>query len=163
MNYYNAVLLPPEKTSKEIINFAKTHYADIADGYCLSDDVLPHITLCQFKNNIMLDLNYTQTIDTPIFSQTNIRSGEGIHAGYDWIELLVKKEESLTRLAANVKDEITSLGGEVLTKKYNPHLTLCRFQSERVKEIEFPFDIFNDKDKWKFSVGKSDMNGQFYG
>ena len=79
------------------------------------------------------------------------------------MELSVKPENWLMELARKIRGEIISFGGEALTQTYNPHLTLCRVPSGEIEKFEFPMDVVNDKNKWKFAVGKSDINGQFYG
>ncbi|MEM7618336.1 MAG: hypothetical protein AAF244_03020 [Pseudomonadota bacterium] len=163
MDYYNAVLLPPEKVSKNIIKFATENYKEVSNGYCLGEGVFPHITLYQFKAHSVPNLQFDETIKTPTFLEMNIRTGTDIHEGFNWIELIVERDEWLMDMAESVREKLALQEVEILTRIYNPHLTLCRTKLNRLGNIKFPFYIFSDKGDWIFKIGKSDRNGQFYG
>ena len=49
MGYFNAVLLPDVEFRDRAVDYAQEKYRDISDGYCLSRNVYPHISLCQFE------------------------------------------------------------------------------------------------------------------
>jgi len=82
MNFYNIVLLPPDNLRLKIIDFAQNNFSDKANGYCLSQDVFPHITLCQFKSENLPDLELNEINKTPIFDKLFIRDGQGQHEGF---------------------------------------------------------------------------------
>jgi len=165
MEYFNAVLLPPEEVSKDIVNFTTDNLKHFAEGYCLSNLVLPHITLCQFKSYKKPHSYEHADLKVPSFKELNLRTGTGKHKGFYWVELLIEKESWLLDLAHQTQQNIEKNDGMVLTaeKNYKPHLTLCRTKQNQINMLDFPFEIFNKKEAWQFAIGASDENGQFYG
>jgi len=166
MKYFNAVLKPPSGLDQQFIDFAQENFADKADGYCLSDKVLPHIKLCLFKADDLLDI-YIDTISkVPEFVQYNVGIGREIHKGYVWAEIIIKPKAWLLHLHEYVKNKLNASGAEILTKHYTPHITFCRLpesQKEFADSIEIPNIFFKPHDGWTFEIGHSDVNGQYFG
>ena len=166
MNYYNTVLRPPQELADALTSFAQEKFADKAEGYCLSDKVFPHITLCQFKANEMLDISFGSINKSPNPVTYNVGIGEGIHEGYVWSEILIESEDWLNKLHEFVKNKLSSHDVEILTKNYMPHQTFCRLpksQKDFAESIILPEMFLKQHDGWTFEVGCSDVNGQYLG
>ncbi len=163
MAYYNAVLLPPEELSQGITRCA-AFFSDIADGYCLSDKVFPHVTVYQFEAAGKLpDFKIAKSL--PVFiGKFDTHMGEGIHEGHRWVDFEVMKTKEMLELQADVKKLLDEAGFRVLNKTgaaYRPHLTLCRLQKGADIPTR-PMPSFPET-LWRFAVGRSDRNGQFLG
>lgn len=145
--------------------------ADIADRYCLSDIVFPHVTLCQFFTKERVDLDYLQVKQTvsPVFLGHELRTGTGIHKGYTWFAMQVERDSVLLQAQTCIRNILLGLGYDVSTQgglEYHPHLTFCRVKEEKadlLKQIVVPSTLYTPVDGWKFAVGKSDKNGQYLG
>ncbi len=164
LNYFNAVLVPPNDLAKELVAYAQNHFATIADGYCLSDTVCPHITLCQFEAEEIPHIDIANEFIKPIYVlSTDIRKGTDIHEGYYWLSLIVEKEDWLVDLQKSVYSQLEKLGCSVKTQTgdlYNPHVTFCRTK----ENIEFNKDVIGfikETKGWSFEIGQSDENGQY--
>ena len=166
MNYYNAVLRPPQELAEALTLFAQENFSDIADGYCLSDRVLSHITLCQFKANEMPDISFDTIQKSPEPMAYNVGIGDGMHEGYVWSEITIKPEPWLYHLHEYVKNKLSSYDVEILTKNYTPHQTFCRLpesQKDFAEAIKIPDMFLQQHNGWTFEVGYSDANGQYMG
>lgn len=166
MNYFNAVLRPPNELEEALTSFAQENFADKADGYCLSDKVFPHITLCQFKANAMPEISFDEIKKSPDPVKYNVGVGTGIHEGYVWAEILIKPEPWLYHLHEYVKNKLSSYDVEILTKNYMPHQTFCRLpanQQDFAQSIKLPKMFLKQYEGWTFEVGHSDGNGQYLG
>ncbi|MEM9469764.1 MAG: hypothetical protein AAF988_06335 [Pseudomonadota bacterium] len=171
MHYLNSVLLPPSDIAKRLVEYAQEHCATVADNYCLSDQVLPHITLCQFQADdisIFQDIEIKSPIDIEL-KKSNIREGDGIHNGYAWFELEVTKSEALVALQGKVAQTINERAGNISTRignGYHPHLTFCRTQFDKMnylKSLKVPKKFLGLKKNYNFEIGYSDENGQYFG
>ncbi len=166
MKNFNVVLLPPIELSKALTDYSQKNFNSLAKGYCLSDDVLPHITLCQFKALAKPDIAMNDIKMTPTLHSYLLRMGEGQHQGYAWAELAVEYKEWLLHLHKYVVSKLAPLGVEILTKNYTPHLTLCRIDAVNVKEIKnlkIPSEFYVPAKPWTMAMGSSDENGQYLG
>jgi len=166
MKYFNVVLKPPADLSQQLVLFAQENFADKADGYCLSDTVLPHITLCQFKANEAPEVSFGNVQKVPEPTVYQLRAGKEIHEGYLWAEILIKPEPWLNDLHCRVRDELISHGAEILTKDYMPHQTFCRLsesQKDLAMAIQIPDMLLQKHEGWTFEVGHCDVNGQYLG
>lgn len=164
MELFNAVLLPGLDFRDRVVEYAIEHYTDIADGYCLSHKVYPHITLCQFEADEQ-PMVFFDDVFNPVFTDVNIRGGLGIHKGYNWIEWTVRKEGWLVHLQETVNSTLQSEGMKVTTgkgDKYHPHMTFCRTPEMDAKHIPLP-SVEQSSVPWIFTIGSSDQNGQFLG
>ncbi len=173
MGLYNAVLVPPADLSARITAYAQTHFGDIADGYCLSHDVFPHVTLCQFKTDAAPPAfsgfpGFDGPFDTEL-SGYGAHYGHGMHDGYSWVELLVYKTAALSALQKAVANHLSGHNIKSMTKigdHYTPHVTFARVRNEDYKKLPnfVPPESFFDKTApWRFVCGRSDRNGQFLG
>ncbi|MCS5597624.1 MAG: hypothetical protein NZ828_10245 [Alphaproteobacteria bacterium] len=164
MRLFNAVLLPDVDYRDRLVNYAQNNYDKFSNGYCLSNKAYPHITLCQFKTDDQ-PMIFIDDLFTPIFTEPNIRPGDGIHKGYNWIEWLVKKDDWLVELQENVRDVLASEGAQVLTDSgpnYYPHMAFCRTSEKSLSNI--PLAAVEQSEKpWIFTIGELDPNGQFLG
>ncbi len=170
MHYYNAVLLPPESLARKITDFAQSVFADQADSYCLSNKVLPHITLCQYQcNGETPDFSEISSVLEVALAGYGARHGTKAHAGFMWPELTVYKTQSLVSLQGKVAAYLDNKGIKTTTDigdYYWPHVTLCRigetsYKSTSVLLLE---DVsFGKNLPWTFAYGCSDENGQFLG
>lgn len=165
--YYNAVLLPSADLSSKITAYVQQNCAKIADRYCLAENVLPHVTLCQFQTGKETDFEQSYDFEiTPNLTRPNIRKGDSLHEGYYWIELEVEKTPELMKAHNKVYEFLASRNCTVTGKihnKYYPHLTLCRTQRADFDFDTIPPDILGKHEGWYFAFGKSDINGQFLG
>lgn len=164
MGYYNAVLLPDVEFRDRIVDYAQDKYSDVSDGYCLSHNVYPHITLCQFEADEQ-PMIFIDELFNPVFTDADVREGKEIHEGFSWIEWVVKKESWLVKLQETVIGALASEGISVTSGKgehYYPHMTFCRAPKEKTDNI--PLAMAEQSDQpWMFTIGSSDKNGQFLG
>ena len=166
MQYFNAVLRPDIEFSKRAVEFVDKNLKGKAEGYCLSDKVLPHVTLCQFKAAEVPDLSFDNIQKAPDMMSYNVRKSDGIDDGYVWVEILVDPEAWLHHLHTYTKNKLDAHEVEILTIDYVPHLTLCRApiaQESDIKQLDFPDDLLASQVEWKFEIGQSDINGQYFG
>ena len=164
MPLFNAVLLPSVGFRDRVVEFAQGKYADIADGYCLSTSVYPHITLAQFKAEDQPML-FIDGLFEPTFTTFNLRAGEGQHDGFTWVEWQVEKEGWITDLQSSVATALQEEGAEILSPlgdEYHPHMTFCRVPKAQENEIDPPL-IEQSERPWIFTIGSMDENGQFLG
>lgn len=164
MAYFNAVLLPVADFKDRTVEYAQEKYADIAEGYCLSPTVYPHITLCQFQADDQ-PMIFIDGLFNPVFHEVHVRAGAGQHLGYSWVEWTVRKDDWLVQLQASVHDSLTSEGASVHTETgdtYYPHMTFCRIPQGKADDVELPM-IEQSVKPWIFTIGMSDEAGQFLG
>lgn len=164
MAYFNAVLLPDVGFRDRVVEYAQDKYADVYEGYCLSHQIYPHITLCQFEADDQ-PMIFIDEVFHPVFTEANIREGKGIHQGYSWVEWLVQKDDSIVQLQETVRGALESEGIKVLTETgsdYSPHMTFCRIPVQ--KEDGIPVAMIEQSSRpWIFTIGSSDQMGQFLG
>lgn len=163
MNYYNVVLLPPKELSEKLIAFAQDNFKDFADGYCLSESVFPHITLCQFKAEKVPNISMDNVNKTPCLMTPHIRVGSECYVG---VELVVKNDYWLLSLHNNIKHKLISKEVEILTNDYSPHLTFCGVHENdqhKVNLNDVSEDLLGTHEGWTVQVGNSDENGQYLG
>jgi 2'-5' RNA ligase len=166
MQYFNAVLRPSVGLSQKLVSFAQENFADKADGYCLSERVFPHITLCQFKADKMLEFTLNQILKSPEPIKYNVGTGVEIHKGYVWTEVIIKPEPWLISLHEYAKNKLQSFGAQTITKNYKPHQTFCRLpdsQKDFAENIKLPDVLLKKHEGWTFEIGRSDENGQYFG
>ncbi len=164
MGYFNAVLLPDVDFRDRVVEYAQENYSKKSDGYCLSHNVYPHITLCQFEADEQ-PMIFIDEVFNPVFTMPNIREGQGIHQGYNWIEWVVKKDDWIVQLQKTVGGALESEGLKVNTsigELYHPHMTFCRIAKDHTDDV--PLAMVEQSDTpWIFTIGESDKNGQFLG
>jgi len=166
MQYFNAVLRPSYELTEALTLFSQENFSDLADGYCLSDSVFPHITLCQFKADEIPEISFGAINKSPEPVKYNVGVGEGIHEGYLWSHLLIKPESWLNNLYELVKNKLNAHDVEIITRDYTPHQTFCRLpesQKKFAEAIEILDMFLKQHDGWTFEVGSSDINGQYMG
>lgn len=137
MQKLNCVFVFDGATSGGFVDFAQEHFSDKADGYCLADNIYPHITVAQFScgdEGVLQDVMYE--IDSLSyegihfhFNDFVIRDGDGKHTGYQWAEFPVTKNEELESFHRQVVGILRKYGVEPTSKvddEYHPHITICR-------------------------------------
>ena len=166
-HYFNSVLVPPTGLAEKIKEFAMLNCAGVADGYCLSNSVFPHVTLCQFMAEKALPIEGA-SFDVA-FKKPNLRDGAGMHDGYTWFEMVVVPSPELIKVQESIANKISVLGGQISTgvgDDYYPHLKFCRIKKDmihRLENIKVPDEFFVPVKGWRFEVGRSDKNGQYLG
>ncbi len=165
MAYYNTVLLPPEDLAPQIVGYAE-NFVTVADGYLLSQKVLPHVTVCQFEtDDVVPEFNVVRSALIK-FTGFNMRTGTGIHDGYTWFEKPAVKTQELISLQKEVAGILIASGIKPITRVgegYHPHLTFCRVKKEEASawDNKIPaMDFDTGETAWRFAVGASDSNGQ---
>ena len=164
MGYFNAVLLPDVDFRDRVVDYAQDKYSDISDGYCLSHKAYPHITLCQFEADDP-PMIFIDGLFNPVFTEPKIREGKGNHQGYSWVEWIVQKDDWVVQLQDTVRGALESEGIKVTAiegEDYYPHMTFCRTPKEISDDIELAMVEQSNK-PWIFTIGSSDLNGQFLG
>jgi 2'-5' RNA ligase len=162
MQRFNAVLMPAGDFKDKAVELAQDNYADIADGYCLSHKVYPHITLCRFEAEDM-PMVFVDGLFYPKITEFAVCEGEGKHEGYLWVQYSIDKEDWLVALQNSVRDNLGEV--KILSAQgdnYDPHMTFCRVPSRQKKAIKL-LDILPNTKPWIFTIGHSDENGQFLG
>lgn len=163
MQYFNAVLVPAEEYKNKLTRFCDANLQPFSDGYCLGAKVFPHITLCQFQANAYptLDMSFEYS---PVHTGFNKRAGTGKHTGFMWFEIAIKKNDEIIQWQNQVQRLLNDIGITSTTPPsdlYAPHVSLCRY----VDEIDVMLDneLLNLPSNWKFEIGRSDPNGQYFG
>lgn len=159
-------MLPPQNLARELVEYAQNNFLDKADGYCLSDNVHPHITLCQFQSEEMPLINVLDKLIKSVYIlEPETRKGTDIHADFYWLSLIVEKEDWLKNLQAEIHSQLSEKNYLVRTQTgdlYSPHITFCR-TSEKVEFDNDVIGFIKETNGWTFQVGRSDVNGQYLG
>ena len=168
-NYYNIALLPTDQPIGDLFIRQASIFLSNADGYCLGQNAEPHMTLCQFEGedqdledlwrNISM-LTIPTSVKTGVF---NIRTGTGIHEGYNWIENTLPKDPVLIDTQRAIYNLIRQTPYKPTTNPdlYSPHFTYCRILARK-----FTDDIFRDFSlpeiiSVKIALGQSTKNGEW--
>ena len=167
----NVCLTFKDSISQNIAQFAARHFSDIADGYLIGTNCVPHLTLCQIYHDkpqpraLRRDLG---TIAVPAetirLEAVTHRTGTGPHDGFTWLEFQITptpewvadmKFEVETILRKYDIPSLTAFGPD-----YRPHVTLCRMKTSG-DVINVAPNIFTiEPAQMHFSLGSSDANGQ---
>ncbi len=165
---YNIALyaLDPES----YCNVANELFSDMSQGYILSENSHPHITLCQFKSD---DLNVIEAIWEqvkifnfevlePKFLGINFQKGAGEHHKFYWVQITVERENPIMDMHLKVLNILNENQMKCITDNsdlYKPHVTLARIQLNRPISV-WPSHILNPT-AFKITLGISDENGQY--
>jgi 2'-5' RNA ligase len=148
------------------IEEAQAQFSRIAEGYLLSNDSLPHVTLAQFyldnENELkkIWDELQTQVVTMPQPRFTGI--GFTQKAKNLWgVSLSVARDSELLNLHCVVVDALQKHTIQPLNDSkelYRPHLTLARIREPKL-------DNFNvtllQATPFVFALGQADENGQY--
>ena len=132
---YNIALLATEP--KMSTNYAQTQFAEDAQGYLLSEDSLPHITVAQCK---VEDENLIRSIWQEIHEQDlNIPQPYFLGIGMTkkaerlWgVSLIVARDPALVQLQSTIIGVLNRHNIECISPVgdwYRPHLTLARISA----------------------------------
>lgn len=170
MNRYNIALIPSqEETQEKLQQLAKSHFADLQDGYLLGDEALAHVTLCQFQaesqeqaRNVFLALEVG--IDYPLaIKDFHFRKGEEKHEGYVWAEFVIQKSPSLMALQEKCHKHVLEMKCKPLTAvdDYSPHITLARLKNATSQTLlaKTPTAPFKEAD-FEPAIGITADNGE---
>ncbi len=163
MEYFNAVLIPPDNYKTQIMDFCKNNLQSLSDGYCLGETAFPHITLCQFKAAFVPNIT-PQGFYSPVLLDVNHRKGWGKHEGFMWYEMRLQKDKKITTMQRIIADQLMESNAKLTTPLddfYAPHITLCRY----VESIDVNVNeaLLKLPKNWTFEIGRSDQNGQYLG
>lgn len=141
MKRYNCAFVFDGALSKRLVDFSQDNFANVADGYCLSDSVCPHITVAQFAcddrskvQDMMYEIDGLSYDGVGFdFEAFAVRQGNNLNAGFQWVEFPIVKSKELETfhkdviwIFKNYDIEPTSLIGDL----YHPHVTLCRLPAQ---------------------------------
>ncbi len=170
---YNVALTFEEEYSVALTKFAQDVFLSKADGYCLGDCSIPHITLAQAYfdsthnfDHIVNGLSLLEVGENSVYPEdSRYREGSGIHMDKLWYEIVIQKTPFLIDLQQSVFSILKKNGGNILTKggaDYSPHITFARLGVlHSLNDISVPQEYLSVISKPKLSFGLSDANGQF--
>lgn len=149
---------------------AKALFGNIYDTYILSENSLPHITLCQFETQdpkILKDIfNETLALNintyVPNMIGVHFKKGTKENQGFYMAQILIEREKSLIEAHFSVLEIIKKYNMKCVNSasdRYQPHLTLARIRLTNPISI-WPDSILNPA-RFKLTLGISDPNGQY--
>lgn len=171
---HNIALTFPQDISNAYIDFAE-NFSDSAYDYCISEHVIPHITLCQIAlEDLELHTKIVDALSDIVTKGFDIdpfgigfRFGSKRHREKLWLELSFKKNDGLVALQKEVCDTVKQLKIKPLTVcdiNYHPHLTFCNLRLNdplpRINSVKSFNNIMSSQSAF-LSFGQSDDNGQF--
>lgn len=169
---YILALTPSKERGSFYVQTAQQLFSELSDGYLLSNQSLPHITICQFECNSVEEINFIHSeIKLWKVSPSLIRfvgmsfiKGVGVYESSYWAELSVARDQELL--------EIHKKGISLLKSKsnfcindindlYRPHLTLARIKISNFLPIWPNSILSNDITDFSLSLGEADFNWQY--
>jgi 2'-5' RNA ligase len=161
--YCICLIFPPEQR-QSLVRIAQMHYAAMAKNYCLSDKIIPHLTLCQFYANdikaLPTRLNEMRIPKYIKMAHGHIRRGRNEHEGFDWVEIAVEKDRALTTLKSKVDEVLDFFEMYKRTPggiEYSPHITLARVSAGT--KVAVPISV-DGLIPCILALGRIDTNGQ---
>ncbi len=146
------------------VTYAQKNFAEIANGYLLSQHAKPHVTLVQFygmEDDYLAVTEFLKTITKrpqPIFTKNEF--GLDDDPDFQWAGLSVASEDSLVGLHNALVNLLKARGINVLNRPrglYEPHLTFARIIAPKV---EFRKPIIPVV-RFDLAIGLADKLGQF--
>jgi 2'-5' RNA ligase len=171
--HYNIALVPSDLNfANYVIELAQSNFAKYEDGYLLSNNTLPHITLCQFKSSqqnlgLIWDLaqkelnkGYYIRFDGFYLNVEQTKSQD-----YIWAGLSVKRDPNIINLQKKIYTILSNCNCEILTSstQYFPHLTFSRFRyRNNITILNYPSsNVFIEDYLFIGSTGISDERGGY--
>ena len=169
---HNIVLAFEERLSSNLVKFAQSNFEEISDGYCLSDQAIPHVTLSQVNlhdfSNIkglqkeLLNINLNKVVLCP--TSFSFRYGYNDHEGFIWVEIGIRKSRDLVEAHKKVCEVLFSYDLKPLNAyggEYHPHITFCRVRlGSKTPEMQFETFLTQTIEGSFLAFGESDHNGQ---
>ena len=169
---HNIVLSFNDKTNSGFVQFAQDKFSSISDGYCLSEIVIPHVTLAQINlANFSAQEDLIASLSS--INPENIclnpegfafRYGSSTHTGKIWIEIIIQKTKALLDVHNDVCKTLEIFDLKPLNaygKNYHPHITFCRMSLDhQIPQILLPQNFVHPIKKPFLCFGESDPNGQ---
>jgi 2'-5' RNA ligase len=161
---YNIALLA--EVPDPFIQEAQKHYSAHSDGYLLSDNSLPHITLAQFYvHNTDIVLEIWNKIQHSIVTTPKPKFiGIGLikKAKHLWgLSLSVARSTDLVaahKIVVEILQQHTIQCISNSGEQYRPHLTLARIKEANI--VNFNDRLLEDT-PFVLTLGQADENGQF--
>ncbi len=164
-------LIPPKQTISAYLHAAQMLFSPVHDGYLLSENSLPHITVCQFEcdseNEAQIIWKQIETLNlrpfSPRFTGLSFVKGVGVHQEYYWAELSIARDEEIMRVHQLAADVIRSKGLACLNDSdnlYRPHLTLARVRLPDAIQ-RWPDSLLTNTNDFRITLARGDNNGQY--
>ena len=164
-------LIPKKQAMTLYIHAAQMLFSPVHEGYLLSENSLPHITICHFEcqhekeaKTIWEDIEMLNLPSfLPIFTGISFIKGTGLHQAHYWAELSVARDKQIMkvhRLAAKI---IQSKGLSCLNDSgdlYRPHLTLARIRFPEIIQ-KWPETLFSHPPDFQIALAVGDNYGQY--
>lgn len=168
---YILALIPPPEQAPIYIQTAQKLFSASSEGYLLSENSSPHITLCQFEcDREQTELTVWEEIKKLNLNSSSVRftgisflKGVGEHNDFYWAEIAIGRDEEILSLHHTAVKIIQSQGLHSLNDSgalYRPHLTLARIRLPHVIQ-KWPDEILQNKHPFKIALAKGDHNGQY--
>lgn len=157
---YNIAFVP--KTKSNQINELASNYSNIKHNYCIEENSLPHVTVCQFYldsedlsdvwKSVCSKLDLT-SIKLTFNSISHITFGSNTY----WVSLMPNERE----LLFSIYGTVSSLVSSIRKDEYDPHMTLFNYKKEcKDENIDQELRSIVIEDNFDLVVGESDQNGQ---
>lgn len=168
---YILALTPAKETITAYIQAAQLLFSPSSEGYLLSENSSPHITICQFECDdtqqaraIWEDVADLEIDPFPVrFTGVSFLKGSGPHQGFYWAEIGVGRDPNIMKVHHAAMKIIESHGLRCLNDSgdlYRPHLTLARIRLPETIQ-KWPDGILTNEKVFRLTLAQGDNNGQY--
>lgn len=162
----NICLTFDDSISQQLTQFAARHFSDIADGYLIGPDTIPHITLCQIHHDKPQPRAFRRELGNITAAPEPLRLeavNHRIDGDYTWLAFTISPTpEWLADLKFEVETVLRHFEIKSLTPfgpDYHPHVALCRFKTS-AKANAAPNAFTVEAAQMHLSLGGPDAHGK---
>lgn len=172
--HFNLALIPEDNEFREqCIELAQSNCKQLADGYLLGEEALPHVTVCQFTA-APGDLPHIWTnfsdlkdeLQSILFRHIYIQYGKEDMLGKLWMGLAVTYEPALTELQKRCFERLLKIGIQSgnTPERYFPHLTFARCDATKTPSVQKapPISLWLTRYAFRLTIGESDELGRYH-
>lgn len=163
----NICLTFEDSVSHLLIKFANKYFSDMADGYLVGPECIPHLTLCHIQHDkpqpraLRRDLDALRIAPDPLMLDALVKHDS--QDGYVWMQFdLTPAAPWLLDLKSQVEAILVKYDINVLPSDFQPHITMCRVKApaKSVGTDAMKFKTIIDPHQISLSIGGSDAHGQ---
>lgn len=163
----NICLTFEDSVSRLLTKFANKYFCDVADGYLIGPDSIPHLTLCHIHHDkpqpraLRRDLGAIRVKPDPLILDTLVQ--HDAQDGYIWMRFdLGLPAPWMLDLKSQVEAVLTRYEVTVLKSDFQPHVSVCRIKApiKAVGTDAMKFKMAIDPGQLLLSIGGSDKLGQ---
>lgn len=166
---YILAFVPSDENINTYRQASQKLFSKVQEGYLLLENIIPHITICQFQCEVpKMETIWNQIEELkipsliPRFVGVGFVKGEGVHESYYWAQIIVARDERIMKPHLAVVKILRSQHLICLNDSedlYNPHLTLARIRLPDIIE-RWSDNLTDNPSSFKMVIGEGDDNGQ---